>query len=559
MTVIGNLQVLVTSDTSPLVRAMKSAKKAATDFGNVAGRKLTGALTNLRRSLTSGTAALVGFGSAAAGIGLSVKLAADLETTALQFEVMTGSAKKGKKVLQDIKKFAASTPFQFPDLANAGKALLAFGVSSDNVLDKMKVLGDISAISGARISELTSIFGKMKSSGIASLGDINQFGDRRIPIFKTLQKQLSMSGDELKKFISAGRLGFGEVEKALISMTTEGGKFQNGMARLADTAAGKLSTLSDNIRDVMTKIGGAFIENFNLKNMTDNLTTFAQVFSKEVVPPITEAVKGLVFITDKIGKVTSGASGSFLGLDVSESVGKIARTREQVAGGTNTSQFRLNSKDQRERGFLLSSQLELIRNKKGFQKGPVENADALRESLLPANVEKKRAAKIADQAFVARIKSLGSQFASGASTANKLMQVARQSAITRQGNLEGAFANARMGAKAQFGIAQGGNFLGRLLGKGSNLAADGLGALGSGGTERQRVGFASNVGISASSAEGQRLREQSMLGAQDQSQQRQENRDKERNGLLAKIANAVVGGGEGNPLAVPNPASNGVL
>lgn len=74
-----------------------------------------------------------------------VKYNAQMEQYATSFEVMLGNSGGGAcRRLQELKEFAAKTPFEMTDLANATKVMLGFGISEDKASDMLKVLGDIS-------------------------------------------------------------------------------------------------------------------------------------------------------------------------------------------------------------------------------------------------------------------------------------------------------------------------------------------------------------------------------------------------------------------------------
>src|SRR5262245_34147072 len=85
----------------------------------------------------------------AAGLGLAAKaaigLAAAWESLAVSFKVMLGDGDKASKLLADIRDFAAATPFELGELANASKALLAFGVTPDDLIPTLRQVGDVAS------------------------------------------------------------------------------------------------------------------------------------------------------------------------------------------------------------------------------------------------------------------------------------------------------------------------------------------------------------------------------------------------------------------------------
>ena len=73
----------------------------------------------------------------------SVKAAAKLEQYALSFEIMTGSASKARRLLDDLFDFAAKTPFEIDGITESAKMLLAMGIESENVIGTLKILAAV--------------------------------------------------------------------------------------------------------------------------------------------------------------------------------------------------------------------------------------------------------------------------------------------------------------------------------------------------------------------------------------------------------------------------------
>ena len=80
------------------------------------------------------TGAIIGLGKAA------LTASAQMEQNRVAFTTMLGSAEKANKLLKEMTDFAASTPFQMTDVVAAGKQLLAFGVTSEEMISTMTKL-----------------------------------------------------------------------------------------------------------------------------------------------------------------------------------------------------------------------------------------------------------------------------------------------------------------------------------------------------------------------------------------------------------------------------------
>lgn len=193
--------------------------------------------------------------AAISGLGWGVKLAAEAEKANIAFEVLTGSAAKAKKVLDEIRAFEAATPFEFTELRTASQGLLAFGVDSKNLIPTLSMLGDISAGTGSRIEELAELFGKAKVQGRLFQQDVNQLTGRGIPVIQEFAKQFGVLDTEVRELVEQGKIGFPQMEQALKSLTSAGGLYYELTAKQSQSLLGRYSTLKSSVDALATSIG----------------------------------------------------------------------------------------------------------------------------------------------------------------------------------------------------------------------------------------------------------------------------------------------------------------
>jgi len=84
-----------------------------------------------------------------ATVGTAIDFNAMLQTAQIGFTTMLGSAEKAQKFLDDMADFAVKTPFEYPELLEAAKRMLAYGFAAEEVLPTLKAVGDASAALGA--------------------------------------------------------------------------------------------------------------------------------------------------------------------------------------------------------------------------------------------------------------------------------------------------------------------------------------------------------------------------------------------------------------------------
>ena len=125
---------------------ISGAGKAAFAAVSLPGKSLVAGLGQIGLAVEGVKSLLAPLGYMKDGLVAASAAAADMERSAVAFEVMAGSAEKGAATLKQIKQLAAATPFEFPELAEAGQLLMNFGVQAEGVAGTLRKLGDVAAV-----------------------------------------------------------------------------------------------------------------------------------------------------------------------------------------------------------------------------------------------------------------------------------------------------------------------------------------------------------------------------------------------------------------------------
>ena len=245
----------------------KKAERASSGFSKTLG--------TIKGRVAAATTALAAYAAASqlkGGLSDSI----DAESTALQFKVLIGNAEQAAGLMQKLRGFAAATPFQFADIADAGRQLLAFGFSSGEVTGNLEVLGNLAAGTGNNISELAEIVGKARVQGRLFNEDINQLTGRGINVIDGLARRFG----DVKKAAADGRVSFADLQIVLKELATDGGKFAGMMQEMSQTSAGKISTLTDNFKSLRMEV-------------TDNLLPALNKMLDAIGPKLKQASRGV--------------------------------------------------------------------------------------------------------------------------------------------------------------------------------------------------------------------------------------------------------------------------
>ena len=188
---------------------------------------------------------------------------------------------------------AASTPFTLSDLTEGTQTLLQFGIAADDTTNVLQMLGDISLGNADKMQTLVRAYGKMSSAQKVTLENVNMMIDAGFNPLNQICEATGESMSDLYKRISAGKVGFEELQAAVEAATSEGGQFYNGMLEASQTFSGRLSTLQDNVAALTGKL-------------TDGLFSALGdliVKANELVVSITEDDQKLAKLKDTIGLV----------------------------------------------------------------------------------------------------------------------------------------------------------------------------------------------------------------------------------------------------------------
>lgn len=184
-----------------------------------------------------------------------VRVRGEFQKTQMAFETMLGSKEKADMLMSQMVQTAAKTPFDLQGVANGAKQLLAYGTAAENVNDTLVRLGNIASGLSIPLGDLVYLYGTTQTQGRLFTQDVRQFMGRGIPLVKELASLLGKTEEEINKMVTAGQIGFTEVEKVIKKMTDEGGQFYNLMEKQSQTLSGQISNLGDAWDQMLNSIG----------------------------------------------------------------------------------------------------------------------------------------------------------------------------------------------------------------------------------------------------------------------------------------------------------------
>ncbi|HCO19601.1 MAG TPA: hypothetical protein DIT47_00455 [Flavobacteriaceae bacterium] len=186
-----------------------------------------------------------------------INVRGEFQKTEIAFTTMLGNADQAKSLMADMVELAAKTPFSLQDVSSGAKQLLAFQVPANEVVDTLTRLGNIAAGLSVPLSRINLVYGQVKAKGKLMGDDLRQFTEAGIPMVAELAKKFGTTTSAITEMVSAGKIGFKDVQDVLFSMTNEGGMFYNLMEKQSKSLSGQIANLGDSWDQMLNKIGEA--------------------------------------------------------------------------------------------------------------------------------------------------------------------------------------------------------------------------------------------------------------------------------------------------------------
>ena len=268
--------ILIDKMTAPLKKIGDTAGKVGKE---VQGKfsEANAQVKGLGSSMISLKGAFVGL--AVTGVGVFAKsilsAGSEMEKLETQFKVLLGDMDSAKARMQELSKFAQTTPFQLTEVAGASRILQTLGGNLLATGEGLRMVGDASAISGESFENLAVHIGRAYS-GLQANRPIGESMAR-------LQELGLVTGETRNKIEALTKSAKGKEAWKLLEK--ELSKTKGGMNELSQTLGGLVSTLKDQFQGALRQLGeGGFFEAVKggIKTLVDwfNILLDGQFFAR---------------------------------------------------------------------------------------------------------------------------------------------------------------------------------------------------------------------------------------------------------------------------------------
>lgn len=281
-----------------IAKELTRAGSAAGDqAGREAGRRFGSSFVLPLRGLIGPVFGAIG----AAAVGMGLKTAAGIEQAEVAFRTLLGSGEEARDFIDDLYKFAKTTPFELPGLIDAARQLLGVGHSAEDVIPTLRAWGDAAGALGLNQEAFNRVLLAVTQSmakGKIQAEELMQITEAGIPIWPLLSRALGKPIPVLQELISEGKLAAEDVFPALERQMAK--DYGGAMAEQSQTLEGLWSSLMDTINIGMAQTLEPLVP-FLKQTLSGAIDFLGQVFEKlpGIIEEVGPKIRGFInWVTD---------------------------------------------------------------------------------------------------------------------------------------------------------------------------------------------------------------------------------------------------------------------
>jgi len=225
------------------------------------------------------------------------------QTAEIGFETMLGSAERAQAFIRDLRQFAAETPFEFEGLITSAQMMLAFGAAAEDVLPRLRAIGDAAAAIGAGkegIDRVTRALGQMQAKGVVAAEEMLQLAEAGIPAWDILAEKIGVDIPTAMELVSRRAVSADQAIAMLVAGIDE--RFGGMMERQARTVEGLRARIVDEFTQAAAQGVEPLFQSLqrNMQWVVDNMPFFAEAIRialgsiSEVIARVLDGIRAMV-------------------------------------------------------------------------------------------------------------------------------------------------------------------------------------------------------------------------------------------------------------------------
>lgn len=173
-----------------------------------------------------------------------------LDYAHVTYSALFGDTQLASNFMNVLKEHSIETIFDYQNLADASKKLLAYGIEYENLMFIMEGLTNLGAMSGdtAALDRISLALGQIYTRGKLTAEEMRQLANAYVPISDIIKEKFNLTPDEMGK-VGNLNLPAGEVINAIVDYANE------RFASVGDAAMYTITGLQNKIVDTIKVIG----------------------------------------------------------------------------------------------------------------------------------------------------------------------------------------------------------------------------------------------------------------------------------------------------------------
>lgn len=183
-----------------------------------------------------------------------------IDRAGIQMGVFTKNMERGRDIAQQMDQFAGRTPLSFDSVIRSGTLLAGVRVETENLMDRLQRLGDVSMGNSERFNRLalaySQVLGKQRLMG----QEANQLREAGMLPLQLISGRTGETIRELTKRMEQGGISAKEVTQALEDATSAGGDFHNMLNTMSGGNEGSVNRMSESVRRLKRDLVGLYAD-----------------------------------------------------------------------------------------------------------------------------------------------------------------------------------------------------------------------------------------------------------------------------------------------------------
>lgn len=346
-----------------------------------------------------------------------IRIRAEIQQLENLFTNLLQSKEKADIMVSQMMSIAAQTPFDMTTLAMGVQKLIESGVAADQINNTLLRLGDIAFGVGIPLERLAELYGAVLNQGVLYSNDLNQFTISGIPMLESLSSVLGVTTEKIEEMVSAGKIGFVEVQKVVENLTNSGGEFYALLDVQSSTISGKLKGVSSAWDAMLNSIGQSQedILNDSLDGVKFAIDNYEELGKKVVeLAAVYGTYRAVLISLNALQKLNTGiVEQAKLEMALAAKSGEVL-TKSQAMSAAGTKMFT---------GAIKSNTAALLKNPYVFVAAALVGLSYSIYKVVTAETELEKAYKRLDSANTNVEKSLSSEMSKLSSLEKKLVEV----------------------------------------------------------------------------------------------------------------------------------------